>query len=55
MSERVEDINDINANDYYECTLLAGRLAPVDPGLWNRRLIHWAMSVEGFTNDRLVF
>lgn len=55
MGVRFEDIVPEAANDWFERELLAGRIAPDDPLLWNRRLIHWAMSAEGFVNDPFVF
>lgn len=55
MGVRFEDICEQSANDYFERQLLAGRIAPDDTRLWNRRLIHWAMSAEGFLNDPFVF
>lgn len=55
MGVRFEDICEAGANDYFERELAAGRIAPDDRRLWNRRLIHWAMSAEGFLNDPFVF
>lgn len=55
MGVRFEDICETSANDYFERELLASRIAHGDPRLWNRRLIHWAMSAEGFLNDPFVF
>lgn len=55
MGVRFEDIRAESANDYFERELIAGRIAPDDRRLWNRRLIHWAMSAEGFLNDPFVF
>lgn len=55
MGVRFEDICPTSANDYFERELQAGRIAPDDRRLWNRRLIHWAMSSEGFLNDPFVF
>ncbi|HWA89895.1 MAG TPA: M15 family metallopeptidase [Rhizomicrobium sp.] len=55
MGVRFEDITDAAANDYFERELLAGRIAGDDRRLWNRRLIHWAMTAEGFVNDSFVF
>jgi D-alanyl-D-alanine dipeptidase len=55
MGVRFEDICEQSANDYFERELAAGRLASDDRRLWNRRLIHWAMSAEGFLNDPFVF
>lgn len=55
MGVRFEDICDVSANDHFERELLVGRIADDDPRLWNRRLIHWAMSAEGFLNDPFVF
>ena len=55
MGVRFEDICPESANDYFERELIAGRIAPDDGRLWNRRLIHWAMSAEGFLNDPFVF
>ena len=39
----------------FERELIAGRIAADDRRLWNRRLIHWAMSAAGFLNDPFVF
>jgi D-alanyl-D-alanine dipeptidase len=50
-----EHIDAFSAADYYETELAAGRIAPDHPHLWNRRLLHWAMTVEGFQNDPIVF
>ncbi len=55
MGARFEDLCNVSANDYFERALAAGRIAADDPRLWNRRLIHWAMSSEGFINDPVVF
>ncbi len=55
MGARFEDICPASANDHFERELRAGRIAPDDRRLWNRRLIHWAMSAEGFLNDPFVF
>lgn len=55
MGVRFEDICPTSANDYFERELEAGRIARDDRRLWNRRLIHWAMSSEGFLNDPFVF
>ncbi len=55
LGGRFEDINDVSATDYYERELAAGRLAADEPKLWRRRLLHWAMNVEGFLNDPFVF
>lgn len=55
MGVRFEDITEVSANDFFERELAAGRIAPDDRRLWNRRLIHWAMSGEGFLNDPFVF
>lgn len=55
MGVRFEDICAASANDYFERQLLAGRIDADDRRLWNRRLIHWAMSAEGYLNDPFVF
>ena len=55
LGGRFEDINSISAADYYEKELAAGRVASDHPHLWNRRLLHWAMTMEGFQNDPIVF
>jgi D-alanyl-D-alanine dipeptidase len=55
MGVRFEDICAASANDYFERELLASRITGNDRRLWNRRLIHWAMSAEGFLNDPFVF
>jgi D-alanyl-D-alanine dipeptidase len=52
---RFEDINEVSASDYYEEQLAAGHIAPNHPHLRNRRLLHWAMTSEGFQNDPIVF
>jgi D-alanyl-D-alanine dipeptidase len=55
MGVRFEDICPEAANDHFERELDAGRIDARNPHLWNRRLIHWAMSAEGFVNDPFVF
>jgi len=52
---RFEFIDTFSAAHYYETELAAGRVAPDHPHLWNRRLLHWAMTMEGFQNDPIVF
>jgi D-alanyl-D-alanine dipeptidase len=55
LGGRFEDINDIAATDYFERKLAAGAIAGDDTRLRYRRLLHWAMSSEGFENDPFTF
>jgi D-alanyl-D-alanine dipeptidase len=55
MGVRFEDICAAGTNDHFERERDAGRIGAGDARLWNRRLIHWAMSGEGFVNDPFVF
>ena len=40
-----------SAGDFFERELAAGRIDEDDVRLQNRRLLHWAMSQEGFLNE----
>lgn len=51
MGSRFEDTSAISHSDHFERRLAAGELDPLDPRLHNRRLLHWAMSSEGFVNE----
>jgi D-alanyl-D-alanine dipeptidase len=55
LGGRFEDINDLAATDYFERKLAAGEIAGDDTRLNYRRLLHWAMSSEGFENDPFTF
>ena len=55
LGGRFEDINDIAVTDYFERKLAAGVIAGNDTQLRYRRLLHWAMSSEGFENDPFTF
>lgn len=51
LGGRFEEINDLAATDYFERQLAAGTIAAGDTRLRYRRLLHWAMTSEGFEND----
>jgi D-alanyl-D-alanine dipeptidase len=51
LGGRFEDVNDVAATDYFERKLATGEIAADDTRLKYRRLLHWAMSSEGFEND----
>jgi len=55
MGVRFEDIAPPRAQDYFERQFESGLIPRDDRRLWNRRLLHWAMSAEGFQNDPIVF
>jgi D-alanyl-D-alanine dipeptidase len=55
LGGRFEDINDIATTDYFERKLATGEIASDDTRLRYRRLLHWAMSSEGFENDPFTF
>ena len=55
LGGRFEDINDLAAMDYFERRLAAGVIGGDDTRLRYRRLLHWAMSSEGFENDPFTF
>jgi D-alanyl-D-alanine dipeptidase len=55
MGARFEEITPISYNDHFERQLAKGLIDPNDSRLWHRRLLHWAMSREGFLNDPFVF
>jgi zinc D-Ala-D-Ala dipeptidase len=55
LGGRFEDINDLATTDYFEHELAAGVITDSDPRLRYRRLLHWAMSSEGFENDPFTF
>ena len=50
MGTHFDDMSTASHSDYYERLLHAGRIAPGDERLRNRRLLHWAMQEQGFTN-----
>jgi zinc D-Ala-D-Ala dipeptidase len=51
LGGRFEDIDDMAETDYFERQLAAGAIAAGDTRLLYRRLLHWAMRLEGFEND----
>jgi zinc D-Ala-D-Ala dipeptidase len=55
LGGRFEDISDVSATDYFERKVAAGVIAGTDTRLRYRRLLHWAMSSEGFENDPFTF
>lgn len=50
MGNVPNDADPSDASDWYERQLQAGRIDENHIGLRNRRLLHWAMKQEGFTN-----
>ncbi len=55
MGAQFESLVPESANDYFERQLDAGELSPEDPRLQNRRLLHYGMQSQGFTNDPFVY
>ena len=51
LGGRFEEIDDLAVTDYFERQLAAGAIAAGDTRLQYRRLLHWAMTSEGFEND----
>jgi D-alanyl-D-alanine dipeptidase len=51
LGGRFEEINGLAVTDYFERQLLAGAITAADSRLQYRRLLHWAMTSEGFEND----
>src|ERR1041385_5154482 len=47
----VDADKDQSASDFFERELAAGRIDEDDVRLQNRRLLHWAMTQEGFLNE----
>lgn len=50
LGTHFDDMSTVSHSDYFERQLDAGRIGADDPRLRNRRLLHWAMKEEGFTN-----
>jgi D-alanyl-D-alanine dipeptidase len=50
MGTHFDDMSTLSHSDHFERLLQAGRIDPDDPRLRNRRLLHWAMREQGFTN-----
>lgn len=50
MGTHFDDMSTASHSYYFERLLHAGRIAPDDERLRNRRLLHWAMQEQGFTN-----
>jgi D-alanyl-D-alanine dipeptidase len=50
MGTHFDDMSTASHSDYFERLLHAGRIAADDARLRNRRLLHWAMKAQGFTN-----
>lgn len=55
MGSYFEEIVDASYTDYFERLLAKGEILPDDPRLNNRRLLHWALHLEGFLNDPVLF
>jgi zinc D-Ala-D-Ala dipeptidase len=55
LGGRFEEINECAVTDYFERRLAAGAIAGGDERLQYRRLLHWAMTSEGFENDPSTF
>lgn len=55
LGGRFEQVDELAATDYYERQLAAGAIAADDSRLRHRRLLHWAMSAEGFENDPFTY
>jgi D-alanyl-D-alanine dipeptidase len=51
MGSSFEDLSEISQSDYFERQLDRDLLSPDDPRLCARRLLHQAMSREGFLNE----
>lgn len=50
MGTHFDDMSASSHSDYFERLLNHGRIAPEDHRLRNRRLLHWCMQEQGFTN-----
>jgi D-alanyl-D-alanine dipeptidase len=50
MGARFDEMDPVVYSDALERKLVAHTIAADDPRLWNRRLLHWAMTQEGFIN-----
>ncbi|WP_372573382.1 M15 family metallopeptidase [Ruegeria jejuensis] len=50
MGAAFDDLSVVAHTDHLERDLLAGRAAPDNPALANRRLLYWAMTDAGFVN-----
>ncbi len=55
MGSNYEEITESSHCDYFERLLEKGAVAPDDPRLMNRRLLHWAMHEHGVLNHPFVF
>jgi len=53
MGAGFDELSANSTSDAFERKLAAGEIAENDPRLQNRRLLHWAMTQEGFTNYHL--
>jgi len=50
MGTHFDDMSATSHSDHFERLLRDGRIGQDDPRLRNRRLLHWAMQEQGFTN-----
>ena len=50
MGTHFDDMTSTSHSDYFERLLKSGQVPANDARLRNRRLLHWAMQEEGFTN-----
>jgi D-alanyl-D-alanine dipeptidase len=50
MGTHFDDMSTASHSDYFERMLDSGRIGASDDRLLNRRLLHWAMQEQGFTN-----
>jgi D-alanyl-D-alanine dipeptidase len=50
LGTHFDDMSTASHSDYFERLLHAGRIDEEDDRLRNRRLLHWAMHEQGFTN-----
>ncbi|WP_266171448.1 M15 family metallopeptidase [Dyella subtropica] len=55
MGSRFDEYTEASVTDYFERQLLLGAISQDDHRLWNRRLLHWALSSEDITNDPLLY
>jgi zinc D-Ala-D-Ala dipeptidase len=55
LGGRFDDFNDVAATDYFERQLAAGEITHNDTRLRYRRLLHWALSGEGFENEPVAY
>jgi D-alanyl-D-alanine dipeptidase len=51
MGSQFEELAPVSNSDYFERQLADGLIGADDIRLRNRRLLHWAMSAEGFVNE----